>query len=895
MTDTAKAQLLAWALADEAALYQIFKTSAAGLSHNEAGLRLLRTGPNSVAQSQAQRWPQLVLARLRNPLHALLLLLAGVSWAMGDRQASLVIAAMVSLSVTLGVWQEHRSHNAALALKTMVHTTASVLRPPDETLSRLERAPRDLELGGSHLHEVPLQDLVPGDIVHLSAGDMVPADVVLLSSKNLYVNESALTGESMPADKDAHAANEARLCWMGSSVVSGSALAMVALTGARTTFGALAALSTAQRAPSSFDVGLNRFAWLMIRFIAIMAPLVFVINGLSKGNWLDALLFAMAVAVGLTPEMLPMIVTVNLAKGALVLSRRQVIVKHLQAIQNFGAMDVLCTDKTGTLTQDRVILQRHINLQGQPSDEVLMLAYLNSTYQSGLKNLLDASVLSTYARHPHHDLAWQKMDELPFDFTRKRMSVVVSGGHVPPGQALLICKGAVDSVLCVCTHGRDGDSTFVLDESHRAKLLATTNALNAEGLRLIAVATKSVASCREETVLRDEFDLVLEGYIAFLDPPKDSAAHAIAQLQHHGIAVKVLTGDNLVVTRHIAQAVGLPVQQVMTGPEVDALSDQGLLLQAPAVQVFAQLTPLHKARIIEALRRAGHVVGYLGDGINDAPALQAADVGISVDTAVDIAKESADIILLNKSLTVLDRGVLEGRKVFANILKYIRMGASSNFGNMLSVLGASAWLPFLPLAAIQVLANNLLYDISQTAIPSDHVDAEELRAPRKWEMGGIGRYTVLAGPVSSLFDYLTFALMWWVLQANTVAQASLFQTGWLVESLLSQTLIIHIIRTRQVPWVQSRASWQLTVATLGVCAVGAMLPYSPLAATLGLTPLPLLYWLYMLPMLAAYLALMHLLGRWWRSLHPGSAHAGVSKTNAARSGPAHHAPSKSAK
>ena len=876
----AAASLLDWVHVDPADVLARLQSSPSGLGTAQALERLAQAGPNTVTQGVAQTWPRLLLSRLRNPLNVMLLLLSGVSWGMGDAHAASVISAMVVLSVSLGVWQEHRSNAAAAALKAMVHTTASVLRPTDDHLASVERAPREIELAGSHLHEVPLQDLVPGDVVHLSAGDMVPADVVLLSSKNLFVNQSALTGESMPADKDANARDESRLCWMGSSVVSGTALAVVVFTGARTRFGALADLSLQQRAPSSFDVGLNRFAWLMIRFIAVMAPLVFVINGLSKGDWLEALLFAMAVAVGLTPEMLPMIVTVNLAKGALTLSKQQVIVKHLQAIQNFGAMDVLCTDKTGTLTQDRVILQRHINLQGQASDEVLTLAYLNSVHQSGLKNLLDVAVVHAYGQRPH--VAWHKLDELPFDFTRKRMSVVLRGGHVAADQALLICKGAVDSVLAVCTHGRQGDHTFALDANHRADLLAKTETLNAEGLRLIAIATKTIAQEHHEYTLSDESGLVLEGYVAFLDPPKDSAAHAIAQLQHHGIAVKVLTGDNLVVTRHIAQAVGLPAHQVLLAADVDALSDQALMLMAPQVQVFAQLSPLHKARIIEALRRAGHVVGFLGDGINDAPALQAADVGISVDTAVDIAKESADMILLNKSLTVLDRGVIEGRKVFANILKYIRMGASSNFGNMLSVLGASAWLPFLPLAAIQVLTNNLLYDVSQTAIPTDHVDADELRQPRKWEMGSIAHFMLVAGPVSSLFDYLTFALMWWVLQANTVAQASLFQSGWLMESLLSQTLIIHIIRTRKLPWLQSRASWQLSVASLSVCAVGVLLPYSPLASALGLVPLPAMYWVCVVPIVGSYLVLMHLLGRWWWAGHPFALNTSNSNTTHSR-------------
>jgi Mg2+-importing ATPase len=648
---------------------------------------------------------------------------------------------------------------------------------------------------------------------------------------------------------------------MGTAVVSGSATGVIVLTGRRAYFGGLADTIAGERALTSFDRGINRFAWLMIRFILVMAPLVFLINGVTKGDWVQALLFATAVAVGLTPEMLPMIVTVNLAKGALAMSRRKVIVKRLNAIQNFGAMDILCTDKTGTLTQDRVILQHALDVLGQESREVLEYAFLNSYYQSGLKNLLDVAVL-------HHSEAesllegargYHKIDEVPFDFERRRMSVAIERA----GRRLLICKGAVEEVFAVSREGRAGDGSFPLDEAHWAQLRTTVDGLNADGFRVIAVAVKELPLTQSTCGVPDEADLTLVGYIAFLDPPKESAGRAIAALAAHGVQVKVLTGDNEIVTRKICREVGLNIERLVLGSELESLTPAQVADVAEKAQVFAKLSPSQKALVITALQRKRHVVGFLGDGINDGPALKTADVGISVDSAVDIAKETADIILLEKSLLVLDEGVIEGRKVFGNVVKYIRMGASSNFGNMFSVIGASAWLPFLPMAPVQVLTNNLLYDFSQTAIPTDTVDEEYLACPRRWEIGNIGRYMLFIGPISSIFDYATYLTMYFLFGANTVAQTSLFQTGWFVESIVSQTLIIHVIRTRRLAFIESRASKALTLTTSAVCLVGIWLPYSPFAAALGFVPLPLAYWPILALMIVMYLVLTHLMKVWF--------------------------------
>lgn len=857
--ETIAPEILSAAGLSVAEVLQSLGTSADGLSEDEVINRRRRFGENRIAHRERTGVAIQLLRRFVNPLVVLLLALVVISLLMGDREAAGIIFFMVVLSVSLGAIQENRSNKAAEKLRAMVHTTVAVVRASDVSLQPGMPEPR----------EIPIQELVPGDIVHLAAGDMVPADLRLIAAKDLFVNQAALTGEALPVEKHAFAdpapAREigglTNICLMGTTVLSGSASGVIVLTGRRAYFGSVADTIVRDRSSTSFDRGVDRFAWLMIRFILVMAPLVFLINGLTKGNWLEALLFATAVAVGLTPEMLPMIVTVNLAKGALAMSRKKVIVKRLNAIQNFGAMDVLCTDKTGTLTQDRVILQWALDVLGQESREVLEAAYLNSSYQSGLKNLLDFAVLHHAEASTLRAVAQQyrKLDEVPFDFERRRMSVAVEG----QGRRLLICKGAVEEVLSVCSHGRAGSQVIELDAVHWAQLRTTVDGLNADGFRVIAVATKELPSEQLTCGLADERDLTLLGYIAFLDPPKESAGRAIAALGRQGVQVKVLTGDNEIITRKICREVGLSVERVVLGSELESLSESQLDEVVEQAQVFAKLSPSQKAMVITALQCRGHVVGFLGDGINDGPALHGADVGISVDSAVDIAKETADIILLEKNLLVLQEGVTEGRKVFGNVIKYIRMGASSNFGNMLSVIGASAWLPFLPMAPVQVLTNNLLYDFSQTAIPTDNVDEEYLARPRRWEIGNIGRYMLFIGPISSIFDYVTFLTLYFLFGAATGAQASLFQTGWFVESLVSQTLIIHVIRTRRLAFIESRASPALLATSLIVCAVGIWLPFSPFGAALGFVRLPALYWPLLAVMIVAYLALTHLMKIWF--------------------------------
>jgi P-type Mg2+ transporter len=722
---------------------------------------------------------------------------------------------------------------------------------------------------GGKEEEVSIKLLVPGDIIRLAAGDMVPADVRVLSAKDLFLNQAALTGEALPVEKKAAPAADVQnpldlpnLCFLGSNVESGSATAVVIYTGGRTYFGSLAASIVGQRQLTSFDKGVNKFTWLMIWFIAVMVPAVFLINGLSKHNWLEAFLFAMAVAVGLTPEMLPMIVTVNLSKGALAMARKKVIVKRLNSIQNFGAMDVLCTDKTGTLTQGKIVLEKHLDVHGDSSERVLHYGYLNSYYHTGLKNLLDEAILD------HEELEerlkakekYRKIDEIPFDFVRRRMSVVVED---KTGLNTLICKGAVEEVMSQCTRVEvQGEVIEVLPE-HDAKRRQLADDLNGQGFRVIALAYKQMPGSSDEKVysVKDESDLILLGFLAFLDPPKDTATEALKRLHSLNVDVKVLTGDNEIITAYICKKVGMPVEHLLLGSQIETMSETTLAEAASASSVFARLVPAHKERIIRALQSKGHVLGFMGDGINDAPALKSADVGISVDSAVDIAKESSDIILLENSLLVLEQGVLEGRRVFGNIVKYIKMAASSNFGNMFSVVGASAFLPFLPMLPIQVLTNNLLYDFSQTTIPTDQVDAEWLTKPRQWTIGKILRFILFIGPISSIFDYLTFFLMLYVF--NSWHNPALFQSGWFVESLFTQTLIIHVIRTNKIPFIQSRASWPLILTSLIIVAVGAWLTISPLANTLGFVPLPALYWLYLAMMLLGYAILTQMVKTWF--------------------------------
>lgn len=841
-------------------------SSPQGLSEAHAHTLRKRLGSNEVRHDQPPPWWVHLWQCYRNPFNLLLTALALISWITEDMKASLVIGSMVGLSTVLRFLQESRSSKAAERLKAMVSNTATVLRPAPGAAGALRI-------------EVPMRNLVPGDVIALSAGDMIPADCRLLAAKDLFISQSALTGEAMPVEKfcidhggpEAGVLERENLLFMGTSVVSGTAIALIVHTGNRTFFGALAQrVTAADQGSSAFQAGINRVSWVLIRFMLVMAPLVLVINGVAKGDWWEAALFALSIAVGLTPEMLPMIVTATLAKGAVVMSRQKVIVKRLEAIHNFGAMDVLCTDKTGTLTRDRIVLERHTNAWGEASDHVLQMAYLNSFHQTGLKNLLDKAVLSHAEMQLETRLqtAWRKIDEVPFDFARRRMSVVVAMENSVGSEHLLVCKGALEEILSVCTSVERGDEVLPLDAGLLARIHGIASELNTQGLRVVAVASRVLAAGAQRQAqvaygVADETALTLLGYVAFLDPPKESTAPALCALAEHGVAVKVLTGDNELVARKVCGDVGIEVGRVVPGREIEELDDAGLRTLVERHQVFAKLTPAHKERIVRALHANGHVVGFMGDGINDAPALRAADIGISVDGAVDVAKESADIILLEKSLMVLEQGVVEGRRTFANMLKYIKLTASSNFGNVFSVLVASAFLPFLPMLPLHLLVQNLLYDVSQIAIPFDNVDAEFLHKPQSWNPADLGRFMLFFGPLSSVFDILTYAVMWFAFSANTVAHQALFQSGWFVEGLLSQTLVVHLIRTRKIPFLQSRAAWPLLAMGAAIAAAGIWLPMGRLAHYFRLQALPLAYFPWLAAMLAGYATLTQAVKGWY--------------------------------
>jgi len=871
----AEANLLRAAREDPQQLLARLNSSADGLSSLQAQLRLDRLGPNQIARQQPVSWFRQLLATFRNPLVALLASMAALSLFSGDRKAALIIGTMILFSVSLRFSQEYRSLRAAEGLRRLVHTTATVLRhDPHQDITPGLAADLGLKLEGAIAgpQEIPIERLVPGDLVRLAAGDMIPADVRLLQSKDLFVSQAALSGESLPVGKQAQLPQAQgtltnpleleTLCFLGTNVVSGSATAVVVETGERTCLGSLAQSVSGQRSRTSFDRGIGEVSLLLVRFMLVMAPAVFVINGVSKGNWGEAFFFALSVAVGLTPEMLPMIVTANLSRGAIAMARQKVIVKNIDAIQNLGAMDILCTDKTGTLTQDRIVLKLHLDAAGQDCEEVLELAYLNSYHQSGLKSLLDVAVLAHADLHEslQVDRTFIKIDEIPFDFLRRRLSVVVEEAN---HHHELICKGAVEEVLAVCQQLRQGNQTLALGPEQRQQVLHLNQRLNNDGLRVIAVAYKEVPLRQGRYGVADENELTLVGLIAFLDPPKDSAAAALRQLAQQRIEVKVLTGDNAVIARKTCLDVGLEVRGVLLGAEIEAADASTLLAQVETTTIFAKLTPLQKARIIALLRQRGHVVGFLGDGINDAPALREADLGLSVDTAVDIAKESADIVLMEKDLQVLSAGVLEGRRTFGNMTKYIKMGTSSAFGNMFSMLGASIFLPFLPMLPVQILLNNLLYDFSQTGIPFDHVDPDYLEIPRQWKLADIRRFMITIGPISSLFDYATFALMWFVFSAQTIERQSLFQTGWFVESLLTQTLIVYIIRTPRLPFLQSNPAPIMAAISVGVMVIGLALPFSPLAPALGFVPLPGAYFGWLAAILICYACLTQLVKTWF--------------------------------
>jgi Mg2+-importing ATPase len=850
-------------------LFQKLGSRPEGLTSEEVEQRLALWGPNEVVSERPPGWAYRLYTAFRNPLVILLMILGTLSFLTGDFRGGLVMMVMVALGVSLRFVQETRADAAAARLKEMIHVTATVLRD-------------------HQWREIPLQEIVPGDVVRLSAGDMIPGDLRLVSAKDLFVVQATLTGESMPVEKTdgpdlcpgISPLERSNLCFLGTSVESGSATGLVLATGRESYLGKVAATLTGKEPETAFDRGVKGFTWLMIRFMLFLAPLVFLVNGISKHNWKEAFFFALAVAVGLTPEMLPMIVSVCLSKGALAMSKKKVIVRRLHSIQNLGAMDVLCTDKTGTLTRDHVILEIYCDVFGNESEEVLHDAFLISHFQTGLKNVLDRAILDHAELHGKLNVgAYAKVDEIPFDFSRKMMSVVV---ETASGQTLLLTKGAPEAVFARCTHFQSDGQTFPMEPIFVGDLMEEVRNLSEDGFRVLAVAKKPLEP-RQGYSKNDEECLILTGYLAFLDPPKDSAQKAIAALHQHGVRVKVLTGDNELVTKKVCREVGLEGRKVILGSELDRMSPQELAQAIEEADIFARLSPAHKKMIVEALQEKGHVVGFLGDGINDAPALRAADVGISVDNAVDIAKDSADIILLEKDLNVLEEGILEGRKVFVNIVKYIRMGASSNFGNMFSVVGASAWLPYLPMAPLQVLTNNLLYDVSQVPIPTDSVEPDQVAKPQPWDLSSIARFIVLIGPISSIFDYTTYAFLWFVLgcrnlnlaapvelAARFLAPASpddtyaaaLFHTGWFVESLMTQTLIIHVIRTSKVPFLQSHASWPLTATTFLIMAFGAWLPYSSIGTALGFVPLPKKYWPFLVFTIFSYLALTQCVKGW---------------------------------
>lgn len=835
-------------------------TSDQGLIEADAAERLLTYGLNEVSHEKPPAWYILFLKNFTNPFIALLIVLGIISYVLGDRDATIIISVMVIVSVLLRFVQEFRSNSAAEKLKKMVSVKATVIRREND-----QSAPKK--------YEIDLKYLVPGDVIHLSVGDMVPADVRLIKSKDLFVSQAALTGESMPVEKYNHLSEkemansnlfeQPNMCFMGTNVLNGSATAVIVATGDKTCFGSTAKSILSYHPATSFDIGINKVTWLLIKFMCVMVPIVFVLNGLTKGEWFESLLFALSVAVGLTPEMLPMIVTSNLAKGAVNMSKSKVIVKRLDAIQNFGAMDVLCTDKTGTLTQDRVILEKHLGIEGDENEEVLKYAYLNSYYQTGLKNLLDLAVLehTEMQQELHLDKAYQKVDEIPFDFIRRRMSVVVEKNSEVD---LLVCKGAVEEILEICSQIRIGDTLVQVNEGVLKQARSLRDGLNEDGLRVLAVAYKELPAVpQKEYHVKDENALTLMGFIGFLDPPKQTTTKALENLKSFDIQVKVLTGDNEIVTQKICRWVGLAVEGVLNGEEIEKLSENELKGLVEKTTVFTRLTPLQKSRVIKALKSNGHIVGYLGDGINDAPALREADIGISVDTAVDIAKESADIIMLEKSLLFLGEGVIEGRKTFGNIIKYIKMAVSSNFGNVFSVLGASAFLPFLPMLPVQLLIQNLLYDLSQITIPFDKVDKEFLLKPRKWDPGGIAKFMIYIGPISSIFDYTTFALMWFVFGANEPSKQALFQSGWFVEGLLSQTLIVHMIRTQKIPFIQSIASFPLLLTTFLIMIVGIYIPYSYVGASVAMVGLPLSYYPWLFITLLSYCILTQIVKVWF--------------------------------
>ena len=846
-------------------VYSYLQTTRLGLTRAEVEDRQLTYGKNEVVHEQKKNPFIVFIKTFINPFIGVLTGLAVISLVIdvlmaepGEQEWTgvVIIAVMVVCSAILRFWQEWKANEATDSLMKMVKNTCLVKR------------------AGSGEEELDITELVPGDIVFLAAGDMIPADLRIIESKDLFISQASLTGESEPIEKFPEVKEKQyrkgsiveldNICYMGSTVISGAAKGIVFETGNRTFLGTIARNLTGHRATTAFDKGISKVSLLLIRFMLVMVPFVFFINGFTKGDWFEAFIFAISVAVGLTPEMLPMIVTANLSKGALSMSKKKTIVKNLNAIQNFGAMNILCTDKTGTLTCDKIVLEKYINADGSndESKRILRHAYFNSYFQTGLKNLMDKAILSHVKelKLEHLKDTYTKVDEIPFDFIRRRMSVVIEDKQ---GKRQIITKGAVEEMLSICSHTEFNGEVQSLTDELKVKAQKISEEMNRKGMRVLAVAQKSYIEKVGNFSVSDEKEMVLIGFLAFLDPPKPSAAEAIKQLHEYGVEVKILSGDNDIVVKAIGRQVGIDTSYSLTGPDIENMDETILKERVKTTTCFSKLTPLQKTQIISILQEQKNTVGFLGDGINDAAALRQSDIGISVDSAVDIAKESADIILLEKDLMVLEDGVLEGRKTFGNINKYIKMTASSNFGNMFSVMFASAFLPFLPMMPIHLLIQNLLYDISQTTIPFDRMDPEFLRKPRKWDASDLKRFMIYIGPISSIFDIVTYLVMWHVFGCNSPEHQSLFQSGWFIEGLLSQTLIVHMIRTRKIPFIQSRATWPVIGMTTLVMVIGIVIPFTSFGASIGLQALPLSYFPWLVGILLSYCVLTQLVKNWY--------------------------------
>ena len=849
--------------------FATYKTSALGLVDDQVEENRDAYGENVITKGQEDSMIKKIYESIINPFTVILLVIALVSFITNvwlakpgeqDPTTSIIIVTLVLISGGIRFIQELRSDKAASNLSRMIVNTATVLRDGSE-------------------QEIPIDEIVVGDVIKLSAGDMIPADVVLIDSRDFFVQQSGLTGESDAVEKvclrKAYSQNldslleSESLAFMGTNVISGRATALVLVVGDETMMGAIEQTINTYDEPTSFEREMNTISWLLIRLMLVMVPVVFVINGLTDGDWLEAGVFALSVGVGLTPEMLPMIITASLAKGSIIMAKEKVVIKKLNAIQDLGAIDILCTDKTGTLTQDEIVLEYPLDIHGELDLSVLRRAYLNSYFQTGLKNLMDRAIINrTQKEAKKHEIVrdldqtFHKIDELPFDFERRRMSVIVKDED---GVVSMVTKGALEEMLSVSTYVEYKGEIKRLTDEVRQEVLAEVAQLNEQGLRVLGVSYKTDLDENDIFSVEDERDMILTGYLAFLDPPKPSAAPAIKALAEYGVTTKILTGDNEKVTQAVCEKVGLDVERILLGSEIDTMTDQELAQVVETTTVFAKLSPDQKARIILCLKNNGHKVGYMGDGINDAPSMKVSDVGISVDTAVDIAKETADVILLDKDLMVLEKGLVEGRKVYANMTKYIKMTVSSNFGNIFSLLFASIFLPFLPMAPVHLIVLNLIYDLSCIALPFDNVDKEFLKKPRIWEANSIMRFMAWIGPISSVFDIITYMLLYFLVvpmilghgynhgAADAAAFIMVFQTGWFIESMWSQTMVIHMLRSPKLPFIQSRPAFSVVVTTLAAAFFVTSLPYSPLASILKLSQLNGLYFVLLFAIIVLYM------------------------------------------